>query len=315
MLKQRARDRIFKRSVGFLVVASMVALLFFLRMYQQASGPFKDTFRLTGTIARADGLEIDTPVTLAGLKVGRISHINIDSDNQIQLELEVNASYHDKLRQDSRASVNKPLIGSAFVDLSMGSPSKDILKDGAHISMSRSADLNDLVTTLPPKLEKIDIVLSNLVAASSSLNQITSSLAAQGGALDNSLRHIEKTTKQAAEAAGKVNETLNQTQKIITDTGSALTQVSGILADVKQGTERIPPLLLHVEQVLINAEALSVELKNIAPQLTQQLPPVISAGHSALNEADNVLRAAKNSFLLRSKQPPPATGPLPATSR
>jgi phospholipid/cholesterol/gamma-HCH transport system substrate-binding protein len=315
MLKQRARDRLFKRTVGFLVVASAIALLLFLRMYQQTAGPFKDTFRLVGTVPRADGIEVDSPVTMAGLKIGRVRNLNLTADNQVQLDLEVRTSYHDKIRLDSKAAVNKPLIGSAFVDLSMGSPSLERLADGARIPMTRSPDINDLVATLPPKLEKIDTVLVNVVSASEALKQVAREVSAKGGSLDSSLHNVQRATQYAAEAASKVNQTLTQTQKVIADSGEAVTRINGILADVQKGTARIDSVTQRVDNVLANTEKISQDFKGMTPQLAQDIPPIIESSRDTLNEADDVLRAAKNSFLLRGNLPPAPAGPLPAGTR
>jgi phospholipid/cholesterol/gamma-HCH transport system substrate-binding protein len=315
MLKQRARDRIFKRTVGFLVVASAVALILFLRMYQQAAGPFKDTFRLIGTVARADGVEVDSPVTLAGLKIGRVSNLNITDDNQVRLDLEIRAGYHDKIRLDSKSTLNKPLIGSAFVDISMGSPTLERVADGARIPMTRTPDINDLVATLPPKLEKIDAVLANVASASESLRQVARDVAAKGGPFDSTLQNVQRTTQEAAEAAAKVNRTLAQTQKVVADTGDAVTRINGILADVQKGTARVDSVTQRVDNVLANTEKISQDFRTLAPQLAQDLSPVIESSRDTLNEADDVLRAAKNSFLLRGNLPPPPAGPLPASVR
>lgn len=315
MLKQRARDRVFKRAVGFLFVASAIALILFLRMYQQTAGPFKDTFRLSGTVPRADGIEIDSPVTLAGIKIGRVSNISLGANDQVVLNLEILASYHEKIRADSKAIVNKPIIGSAFVAISMGSLTQEKIANRARIEMTRAPDINDLVATLPPKLEQIDVVLANVTAASESLKQVAKSVTEAGGPLDNSLKNIEKTTREAATVTTRVGATLTSVQRIIEDTGASVSQVNAVLADIKQGTARVDAITLKVDNVLSNVQTISEDLKHVTPQLAQQLPPVIDAGRDTLNEADDVLRAAKNSIFLRGNVPPPPSGPLPVTTR
>ena len=56
MAQQRDRDRFYKRSVGVLVIFSVLAVLVMLRLYQQTAGPFRDTLRLSATLPRADGV-------------------------------------------------------------------------------------------------------------------------------------------------------------------------------------------------------------------------------------------------------------------
>lgn len=315
MLKPRARDRLFKRAVGFLVLASALTLVFVLRMYQQAAGPFDDSMRLRAQTPRADGLEIDSPVTMHGVKIGRVVGIQVRADKTVGLEFEIQGAYRTKLRADSRATLTRPLIGSSFVDISMGSSDLAALGPGAAIELTRQPDINDVVAGIPEKLEKIDAVLGNINAASADLRNLARKVAADGGPVDRSLANAERITREAAEAATKVNQALTRVQPAIDDAVKATQQVNAILADVKQGTARVDGLTQKTDAILSDAQAVSAELRGSAPQLVQSVGPVLDAGRDALSEADDVLRAAKNSFLLRGNVPPPPPGPLAPPTR
>jgi ABC-type transporter Mla subunit MlaD len=314
MLKPRARDRLFKRAVGLFVLTSALVLVFVLRMYQQAAGPFDDSIRLLAVAPRADGLEVDSPVTMYGVKIGRVVGIAVTPEQNVKLEFEVQGRYRDKVRGDSKATLSRPLIGSAFIDISMGTPAKAQLAPGASIELTRVPDINDVVAGIPQKLEKVDTVLANVAVASDEFKTLARKVAASGGPVDNSLANAEKITREAAEAATKVNHALSKAQPAVDDAVKAAAQVNAILADVKQGTARVDGLTQKTDAILSNAEALSADLKNQAPPLIrdvgQQVSPILDAGRDALTEADDVLRAAKNSFLLRGSIPPPPPGPL-----
>ena len=315
MLKPRARDRLFKRAVGLFVLASALVLVFVLRMYQKAAGPFDDSVRIQAVTPRADGLEVDSPVTMHGVKIGRVVGIAVTPERTVQLELEVQGRFRDKVRGDSRATLTRPLIGSAFIDISMGTPSTPELAAGKAIDLTRLPDINDVVAGIPQKLEKVDTVLSNVTVATDELKNLARKVASAGGPVDNSLANAEKITREAAEAASKVNQALSKVQPAIDDAVKATKQVNEILADVKQGTARVDGLTQKTDAILSNAQALSSDLKTVAPPLVQQIGPVLDAGRDALSEADDVLRAAKNSFLLRDSAPPPPPGPLAPPTR
>lgn len=311
MLKQRARDRLYKRAVGALVLASALTLVIVLRMYQHASGPFDQSFRLLAVSPRAHGLELDSPITMAGIKIGRVIGIGVTPENTVKLELEVQGKYRDKVREDSLATLSRPLIGSAFIDISMGSPNLPEIPSSAYIALTALPDINDVVASIAPKLQKIDAILDNVTTATSDVKLMIKKISLDVEPLGRSAKNVEKTTQQATEAVTKVNQAATQVIKLIDDAGQAATQVNAILADVKKGTARVDSLSQHSENILANGEAISQDLKKVAPQIV----PVIDAGRDTLNEADDVLRAAKNSFLLRGNVPPPPTGALPASSR
>jgi phospholipid/cholesterol/gamma-HCH transport system substrate-binding protein len=311
MLKQRARDRIYKRAVGALVLGSAIALLLVLRMYQQASGPFDQSFRLAAISPRAHGLELDSPVTMAGIKIGRVIGIGVTPENTVKLELEVQGKYRDKVREDSVATLSRPLIGSSFIDLSMGSPNQPEIPSGAYIGLTTLPDINDVVSSMAPKLEKIDAILDNVNVASHDFKQLIKKVSSDIEPLDRSMQHVEKTAREASEAAARVNQAAAQTRQLVTDAAQATAQLNAILADVKQGSARVDTLTKRADNILANGEAISLELRNVAPQIA----PVVDAGRDTLNEADDVLRAAKNSIFLRGNVPPPEAGTLPAGPR
>lgn len=311
MLKQRARDRIYKRAVGALVLASVLTLVIVLRMYQLASGPFDQSFRLLAVSPRAHGLEIDSPVTMAGIKIGRVIGISVTPENTVKLEMEVQGKYHDKVRDDSLATLSKPIIGSSFVDISMGSPKLAELPSGSYIALTTLPDINDVVASIGPKLEKIDAILDNVTTASADVKQLIKQVGNDVEPLSRSMKNVEKTTREAAEAAARVNQATAQIKPLIDDAKSATTQVNAILADLKQGTARVDGLTQRADNILADGEVVSEELKNVAPQIV----PVLDAGRDTLNEADDVLRAAKNSIFLRGNTPPPPAGALPVSPR
>ena len=311
MLKQRARDRLYKRAVGALVLASAITLVFVLRMYQQASGPFDQSFRLLAVSPRAHGLELDSPVTMAGIKIGRVIGIGVTPENTVKLEMEVQGQYRDKVRDDSVASLTRPLIGSAFIDISMGSPTLPEIPSKGYIGLTMLPDINDVVASIAPKLEKIDAILDNVTVASSDFKRLIKQVSADLAPLDRSLQHVEKTTREASEAAAKINQAAAQAKTLVDEASQATAQVNAILADVKQGSVRVDSLTRRADNILANGETISTDLKAVAPQIV----PLLDAGRDTLNEADDVLRAAKNSIFLRGSAPQPPAGTLPVSPR
>ena len=311
MLKQRARDRLYKRAVGGLVFASVIMLVVVLRMYQQAAGPFDQSFRLQAISPRAHGLELDSPVTMAGIKIGRVIGINVTPENTVKLELEVQGKYRDKVREDSLASLSRPIIGSAFIDLSMGSPQQPELPTNAYIGLTTLPDINDVVASIAPKLEKIETILDNVTTTTSDVKLLVRTVAQDLAPLNNSMKNVEKITRDAAEAAGKVNQATTQVKQLLDDAKQATVQVNAILADVKTGTARVDALTQRTDNILTHGEAISQDFRKVAPQVV----PILDASRDTLNEADDVLRAAKNSILLRGNTLPPPTGTLPASPR
>lgn len=312
MSLQRDRDRFYKRSVGLLVIFSVLASLVMLRLYQQTAGPFHKTLTFRATLTRADGVAVDTPVTLAGLKVGRVKDVGLTDDNRVRLDLLIEASAAGRIRQNSRAVLIRPLIGAAFVDIEAGSSNSPALVDGDEITAVRAPDLNDLATTLPQRLVAVDAILDNAQALTADLRRTTRELTAKGGPVDRSLARVEQVGTEAGEAAARLNRTIEDVRRVVAETGKAIESANLALVDARSLMGELRPLgpraveiAASLERSLANVEAVSVELRALGPQLA----PTVAAGQASLEEADDVLRAARNSFLLRGNLPPPAGAP------
>lgn len=307
MLKQRARDRMYKRAVGVLVIVSALGLLVFLRLYQQTAGQFRAPLRVHAITDRADGIVADAPVTTAGIRIGRVRAIHLTDDHRVRLDLDVEPAAAEKLRADSRATISRPLIGSAVVDLTMGTPGQPPLADGSVLPTTRTPDLNDVIATLPERLAKVDQALDNLTAVSADLRRLSRDATAVDGPVTRTLQHAEAVGRHAEAASRQLGTAIGEVRGVVRQAGEAIGQVQGTLADVRTSAAHLPAIADKLEQSAEDVRAVTHELRAAAPEIA----PLVSAGRDTLDEADDVLQAAKNSFLLRGNLPPAPPPPAP----
>ena len=104
---------------------------------------------LMGAFADVDGLQLDAPVRLGGLQVGRVTHIEFATDledKRILVTLQIAEKFHDRVRKDSIARVtNRGILGDKAVDISLGTPAAERLEDGAEITTGASGELTALI--------------------------------------------------------------------------------------------------------------------------------------------------------------------------
>lgn len=309
MLQQRARDRLYKRAVGALVIVSALALLVFLRLYQQTAGQFRAPLRLHAVTERGDGIVLDAPVTMAGIRVGRVGAIHFTDDNRVRLALDIERHAADKLRADSRATLSRPLIGATVVDVSMGSPNQPALVDGAVLPTTRTADLNEVIATLPDRLAKVDVTLDNLAAVSADLRRLSREAAAPDGPVATTLHHAEAVARKAEAASQQLAVAIDDVRGVVRQAGETMTSAQAALTDVRAGTARVPAVAGQLEAAVDDVRTVTRELRSVAPDIA----PLVGASRDTLDEADDVLQAARNSILLRGNLPPaPAPAGVPA---
>jgi phospholipid/cholesterol/gamma-HCH transport system substrate-binding protein len=126
--------------VGLFVVAGIVGL-FFLAMQVSNLSSFteQDSYTVTARFQNSGGLKVKSPVSAAGVKIGRVTAISFDPktyESVVQLSID---SRYNSLPDDTSASVfTSGLLGEQYVNLDAGG-SDEYLKNGGKIDITNSA--------------------------------------------------------------------------------------------------------------------------------------------------------------------------------
>ena len=126
--------------VGLFVVAGMAALLM-LSMKVSNISAFTETegYEIFAHFQNIGGLKVRSPVTMAGVVVGRVSAINFDNKSY---EAVVTMNIQDRyniLPEDTSASIfTAGLLGEQYISLEPGG-SEVLLKAGDNIQLTQSA--------------------------------------------------------------------------------------------------------------------------------------------------------------------------------
>ena len=302
MLKHRLRDRLYKRAVGLLVVSSLVLVLLVMRSYQNTQRFLGRSFQLHAQAKNVNGLEVDAHVTMAGLKVGKVHAIALLPDKTARLTMDVELRYQTLVRADSVATLTKPLIGATVVDIGIGTPSQAQIADGGDIALLARADLGEVVAALPAKLERVDQALANLVAITDMTRASVQRITQPQGPLDAALADAKASAHNVRMATESLQGVLTDVRGVAAAGAVAAGQAQEVLRDVRGFTAQTTGMGETLQRTLGHAEALTGGLRDMLPQLGS----AVHAAQGASEEADQVLRAASNSFLLGGAKPVPA---------
>lgn len=126
--------------VGLFVIAGVVALLFLsLKVSNLNSVAVTDPYQVNARFDNIGSLKVRAPVTMAGVKIGRVNDIRLDSASyQAEVVMDISGEYKN-LPIDSSASINtQGLLGEQFVSLEPGGQ-QEYLANGDHIRLTQSA--------------------------------------------------------------------------------------------------------------------------------------------------------------------------------
>ncbi|MGZ8190484.1 MAG: outer membrane lipid asymmetry maintenance protein MlaD [Methylococcaceae bacterium] len=126
-----------------LFVASGIAGLFFLALQVSNLSSFtftkQDIYRITARFENSGGLKVKSPVSAAGVKIGRVSAINFDPKTYESVVVMDIDSQYNKIPDDTTASIfTAGLLGEQYVSLEPGG-SEEFLKNDGKIEITQSA--------------------------------------------------------------------------------------------------------------------------------------------------------------------------------
>jgi phospholipid/cholesterol/gamma-HCH transport system substrate-binding protein len=135
-----ARTRSIEILVGAFVLAGLLALFFLaMKVSNLSASTGGDGYRVTARFDNIGSLKVRAPVTMAGVRIGRVERIDIDTQTfEAVVTLHVGRQF-DTIPLDSFASIfTAGLLGEQYVGLEAGG-SEEPLRDGDEIGYTQSA--------------------------------------------------------------------------------------------------------------------------------------------------------------------------------
>lgn len=127
-------------TVGMFVAAGLVAL-FVLAMKVSNFTEFNDDagYQVIAEFENIGGLKVRSPVTMAGVRVGRVSSISLSPETyEAQVTLSIYADF-DNIPTDTAASIyTAGLLGEQYIGLEVGAED-EFLQDGDVIDLTQPA--------------------------------------------------------------------------------------------------------------------------------------------------------------------------------
>jgi len=126
--------------VGLFVIAGMAALLM-LSMKVSNISAFTETegYEVTANFENIGGLKVRSPVTMAGVVVGRVARIGFDKQTyEAVVTLNIQDQYNNIPEDSSPSIFTAGLLGEQYIGLEAGG-AEEVLKQGSQLQLTQSA--------------------------------------------------------------------------------------------------------------------------------------------------------------------------------
>jgi len=126
--------------VGVFVAAGLFALgVLAFRVGNLTTADVVDGYRVEARFDNVGSLKVKSPVTVAGVRIGRVAQISFDPDTyQARVVMNLDGRYKN-LPTDTGASIlTSGLLGEQYIELEPGG-AEEYLKNGSRIKVTQSA--------------------------------------------------------------------------------------------------------------------------------------------------------------------------------
>ena len=257
-------------SVGFLIFGVLGALGAVVWI-GWTSGLLESKVEYRLELDNVDGLHVGTAVEISGLRIGRVSDVDLKSIGQFVVTFNVRKRFASLFHEDTKVMMIRPnVFGEKILMVEPGSAESPLLAEGAVVQIEKSTDLMELLGG-----RKLNEILSDL-------GKIADNLKIIGYAF---------TDKKRTQAFVKLFDDMAPFVKNVTDMSH---QVNLMAKDLNQDKAFV--------ETLQNLNALTVELQKLTPAINAVAPDLPRASQRAVEALDEMvvtLKAMQKSFLLR----------------
>jgi len=240
----------------------------------------------------AQGISTDTIVNISGIDVGRVSALDIDSNNKIHIEFFVYKDFQKLLRADSKGELNKlSLVGNAVIIIKAGSVSLPMLPDGAVIAVEEPVTTDDLIAGITPVIKNLESLVSDLTHIVNAVNPKAVSNSARDLAdIVGNVRQLSDHVTEGKGTLGRILYDKSQEQSV----NNSLLLIEKSLSGVATRINETQPVIENVNKLSVQSQQMIGDVRQSLQHLDKQLelvPELIKNTNTVLNHSRIVLES------------------------
>ncbi|MBC8244764.1 MAG: MCE family protein [Verrucomicrobia bacterium] len=289
--------------VGLFLAIALVLTAALVINFSKGTNPFTETTLLHLTTKNVDGLKRNSVVMMAGVPVGKVSAIHLDTDTGVvTLDVKIKAEY--EIRADAKFFIETAgFLGDKYIGVIPGANKLPPLKDGETVACQESFDLvrtarsaTDLIDELKVVasqitniVERIDSklldeqTLTNLAAGLSNLREISAKATDTIASVDrlittntppirDAVNNVVAFSQQLKDAGGNMQQLVATNRVVIDESLDNIRQTTESLRNLVAAAEQGKGLagkLFSDEELAANLSTLSSNLVEVSSKLNQ----------------------------------------------
>jgi len=244
-----------------ILVISSILLFFWGYSFLKGKNLFDTNKKLYVVYENVAGLESSAPVTLNGLKIGKVNSISINPDGKLLVELQISTDF--PISKSSIAEIyDSGLVGGRQISINLNLEDKSEAASGDYLKASSKLGLTDaLAVQIEPLKDKIEKLLENANILFENVNDILDEKAKAN--LQNTISELNSTMTEFSGASKNLNQLLATNKSKLDHTFTSLDKtvsnfevISDSLANANLGktVKNLEKTLANVDKLLADME-------------------------------------------------------------
>jgi len=262
-----------------------------------ARGVFEPTQTLVLVADDAEGISVGMDLTFSGFPIGRVRRIELASDGDARIVVDVARRDAHWLRETSVFTMERGLVGGTRLRAYTGMLEGPLLPDGAERQVLRGdalADLPRMVNVARELLEQLKAMTDADAPLNASLREVRDLLARANGAdgvlgvlmgnpsdrarvtgtLDDTRRLLQRLQATAERAEGllqRADQRVFGAQGLADDVQAGVREARAVLVDLRGTLQRVDEVLVEAKGIAANTRAATVELDALRAEVESTL--------------------------------------------
>ena len=253
----------------------------------------------------AQGLSEGMHVKFRGFSIGKIKRLELDDKAGVKAELSIYSKYMKWIRQDSKATLLKEIIGESVVEITPGSERANRIADNGMIEFEREKGISGVVEELRDELMPI----------LKDVRQLTTYFNDPNGEIKQILRNVSVVTKDASATRQHIDTVLKDADSLIKNSdkniAGTLLKIDSILDSSKKTMSTVdglitkldqdmPPLIGKMDATLVNVLKTTEELKKVTEQTAPKIPSIVGNGADIAEGTKDIVDSVKKMWPIRT---------------
>jgi phospholipid/cholesterol/gamma-HCH transport system substrate-binding protein len=280
--------------VGLFVIILSIVLIGCVLWLTVGGQTKSHTFYLVYFEESVSGLYLKSTVSYRGVNVGQVADIQLDPEDLRRVKVTLSIEDSVPIKQDTVATLSiQGLTGLATVELSGGSPESPplqsepeqtwpVIKSSPSLVQRLDDAFSQAMTQFNKFSERLDLLLSSENQRSinqtlSSLNTISTTVAARSDTIDQTLRDIATVTGTLAAGSGQLDQALSSAAQTLGNSVAISNRLNDLMAQIDSGTTAVTQMAQTITSTSQNLNSAVIASRKDLQQLVQRTTPELNA--------------------------------------